>query len=163
MRKTANCTLPTLSRLLNWPIVSSRLPDLRRQPPANPQRDCQLVPHREGHVLEHPALAPSHLDLAPWNKQWRVHEPKKEHASQIQTLLTDSKRQHVVIVCQPPHLAALPSPFRSVERNSCAIEFRQREPSPDEADDCAYQKPQRNEVNGEDGHKQRGMLIDETL
>lgn len=33
-----------LSRLFHWPTVSSRLPELRRQLPANPQRDCQLVP-----------------------------------------------------------------------------------------------------------------------
>jgi len=66
-------------------------------------------------------------------------------------------------VCQPPHLTALSSPFRSVERNSCAIDFRQREPAANEADDCGYEKPERNEVNGEDRRKQRGMLVDETL
>jgi hypothetical protein len=36
-----------LSRLLNGPTVSSRLSQLRPQSPANPQRDCQLVPQRE--------------------------------------------------------------------------------------------------------------------
>src|ERR1019366_3576110 len=139
MRKTANCILPTLSRLLNWPTVSSRLSQLRPQRLANPQRDCQLMPHREYHVLEHPALLPSHLDLAPWNKQRRVHEPKKEHARQIQTLGTGSKRQHVVVVRQPPHLSALHSPFRPIERHPCAIEFRQREPAANEADSCSDQ------------------------
>src|ERR1019366_1581229 len=43
MRKTANCILPTLSRLLNWPTVSSRLSQLRPQLLANPQRDCQCA------------------------------------------------------------------------------------------------------------------------
>jgi hypothetical protein len=30
----------------------------------------------EVHSLGYPALAPSHFDLAPRNKEWRVHEPK---------------------------------------------------------------------------------------
>jgi len=91
--------------------------------------------YREGHVLNEPALALPHLDLTPWNEQWWVHEPKQEHAGQIQTLLTDSKRQDVVVVRQPPHLSALPSPFHTIEWHPCAIDLRQREPAADEADD----------------------------
>jgi hypothetical protein len=66
---------------------------LRRQLLANPQRDCQFVSQREGHVLKEAALASSHLDLTPWNEQWWVHEPKEEHAGQIQTLLTGTNRR----------------------------------------------------------------------
>ena len=108
------------------PVSPLTSPPIGQQVPADSRRfaasfarirkGCQLVPHREDQGLEHPALLPSHLDLAPWNKQWRVHEPKKEHAGQIQTLGTGSNRQHVVVVRQPPHLSALHSPFRPIER-----------------------------------------------
>src|ERR1035441_846112 len=60
------------------------------------------------HVLEHPALAPLHLDFTPRNKHWWVHEPKEEHAAQIQPLPADCKRQHVIVVRPPTHLSICP-------------------------------------------------------
>jgi hypothetical protein len=151
------------SRLLDGPTVSSRFAQLRRQLSANAQRDCQFISQREGHVLEHPALAPSHLDLAPRNEQRRVHESKEEHAGQIQTLRTDSNCQHVVVVRQTLHLSALHSPFRPIERHPRAIDLRQRAPTANEADYCADQKPQREKVDREDRSKNGGMLVNPVL
>jgi len=119
--------------------------------------------HCECHVLEEPALLPSHPDLAPWNKQWRVHEPEKEHAGQIQTLRTDSKRQHVIVVRQPPHLTALHSPFRPAEWHPRAIDLRQREPTANEAENCTDQKPQEKKVDRKDRRKHGGMLVNPVL
>ncbi len=119
--------------------------------------------HRKDHGLEHPALLPSHLDLVPWNKQRRVHESKEEHAGQIQTLRTDSKRQHVVVVRQPPHLAALHSPFRSTERHSRAMDLCQREPTASEADSCSDKKPQAKKADREDRRKHEGVLVNPGL
>jgi hypothetical protein len=112
--------------------------------------------HREDHVLEHPALAPSHLDLVPWNKQWRVHEPKKKHAGQIQTLLTNPKRQYVAVVRPPPHPSALHPPIRSMEGRPRAIGPCQREPAAHKADDRANQKPHREKLYREDPGKHGG-------
>jgi len=84
-----------------------------------------------------------------------MHEPKKEHTRQIQTLLTDSKCQDVVVIRQPSHLAALPSPFCTVERHLHSINLPQRPPATDEADGCADQKPERNEVDGENARTER--------
>src|SRR5258708_9013383 len=97
--------------------------------PTNPQRDCQFVSYRECDVLKEPALAPSHPDFTPRNKQWWVHEPKERNNGQIQTLLTDSNRQHVFVVHPPSHLCPLHTPFHSVERHSLPIDLRQREPA----------------------------------
>lgn len=119
--------------------------------------------HSEDHVLEHPALAPANLDLDPRNKQRRVHEPKNKHAGQIQALLTDSNRQDVVVVRQPPHLSTLHSPFRSIERYVSAIDLRQREPAAYDADGRADQKPQKEKINREDRRKRRGMLVNQPL
>ncbi len=56
--------------------------------------------------------------------------------------LADASRYGVVDIDGDRVTTALPSPFRSVERNSYAIAFRQREPAANEADYRAYQHPQ---------------------
>ena len=117
----------------------------------------------EDHVLEHSALAPANLDLAPRNKQRRVHETKKKHAGQIQAPLTDSNRQDVVVVRQPSHLSTLHSPFRSIEPCLCAIDLRQREPAANNADGRTDQKPQTEEVDRKDRHKRKRLLVHQPL
>jgi hypothetical protein len=119
--------------------------------------------HGEDHVLKHPTRLPSHLDLTPWNKEWRVHEPKKEHAGQVQTLLSDSNRQDVVVIRQPPHLSTLHSPFRSIERYLRTIDLRQREPAANNADGRTDQKPQTEKIDRKDRHKRKGVLVNQPL
>jgi hypothetical protein len=119
--------------------------------------------HGEDYVLEHPALAPANLDLAPRNKQRRMHEPKNKHAGQKQALLTDSNRQDVAVVRQPPHLSTPHSRFRSIERYVSAIDLRQREPAAYDADGRADQKPQKQKINREDRRKRGGMLVNQPL
>jgi len=76
--------------------------------------------------------------------------------------LTPSVR-HVVVVRQPPHLTALHSPFRSIERQPRAIDLRQREPAANEADNRPDKKPQREKVDREDRRKRRGVLVSPVL
>ena len=121
------------------------------------------MPQREGHILEEPALTPPHLDLAPWNEQWRVHEPKEEHAGQIQTLPTHSKGQHVVVVCQPSHLSALHPPSRPIEYHPRAIDPRQRKPPARVTVYRADEQPDNNDVERENSHEQHGVLINKML
>jgi hypothetical protein len=92
-----------------------------------------------------------------------VHEPKKEHAGQIQTLRTDSNRQDMVVVRQPPHPSTLHSPFRSIKLHLGAIDLRQREPTADDAEGRADQQPQAEKVDREDGSKRSGMLVKQPL
>jgi type IV secretory pathway VirB6-like protein len=92
-----------------------------------------------------------------------VHEPKKEHAGQVQTLRTDSNRYDVVVIRQPPHLSTLHSPFRSIERYLRAIDLRQREPAADNADGRTDQKPQTEKVDRKDRQKRKGVLVNQLL
>src|SRR5580700_7806642 len=73
------------------------------------------------------------------------------------------KRQDVVVIRQPPHLSALHSPFRSIERHPRAISLRQREPPTDVADDSTDQKPQEKKVDRKERHKHGGMLVNQAL
>src|SRR5439155_16093103 len=80
LRKIVSPAIPARhSRLLRRPAASRHVPQPPRQLRTNPQRDGQFVSYREGHVFDEPTLAPSHPDLAPRNKQWRMHEPKEGH------------------------------------------------------------------------------------
>jgi hypothetical protein len=175
------CNLPSLyarpgsdaaGRHVFWrlPLTSpqqanSFQPPLATWPPA-PLESSKGLPVRAPSLrsrTQEPALAPPQLDVAPRNQQRRVHEAKYKHAGQIQTLLTGSKRQHVFVVCQPPHPSALDSPFRTMEWHPYAMDLRQRAPAADEADVCSYQTRQTEQVDGKDRNKNGGMPVNPVL